>query len=299
MTILVTGATGFVGRAVVGRLIQEGERPRCLVRDIDRAKKTLPAASVHFVAGNILHPATLADALTGVDLVVDCSFMTANLKQKGEETYYHVNVDGTHNLLDAAKRAGTKRAVVMSGLGTKEAKPGTYMQGRYLAEEAFKESGLGWTILQPSVQFGAHAAFFKGLADLIKQVPFVVPVAGSGKETFQPIWVEDVATCVMQCIREPERDGHTYTIGGPQIFTYNQILDLLMAHLHIKKAKIPGPRPLVMLGAALLQVLPNPPITPAALGLFAFPNTTDLDSVEKQFGFVPQEWPAYLDEHGV
>ncbi len=299
MTILVTGATGFVGRAVVSRLIKEGERPRCLVRDAERAQHALPAASLDFVTGDILQPATLDPAFAGVDLFVDCSFMTANLKQKGAETYYNVNVDGTHNLIDAAKRAGTKRAVVMSGLGTKEDKPGSYMQGRYLAEEAFKESGLGWTILQPSVLFGSHAAFFKGLADLIKQVPFVVPVAGSGKETFQPIWVEDVATCVLQCIREPARDGTTYAIGGPDIFTYNEILDQLMASLHVKKAKIPGPKPFVFLGAAAMQaLLPNPPITTAALGLFAFPNTTDLDAVAKNFGFAPMSWPKYLAQHG-
>jgi uncharacterized protein YbjT (DUF2867 family) len=299
MPILVTGATGFVGRAVVSRLVKEGLRPRCLVRDLDRAKQALPAASITLIAGDILRPATLAPAFAGIDLFVDCSFMTANLKPKGEETYYNVNVAGTHNLIDAARRAGTKRAVVMSGLGTKEDKPGSYMQGRYLAEEAFKESGLGWTILQPSVQFGPHAAFFKGLADLIKRVPFVVPVAGSGNETFQPIWVEDVATCVLRCIREPARDGTSYAIGGPDIFTYNQILDLLMENLHVKKAKLPGPKPLVFLGAALMQaVLPNPPITTAALGLFDFPNTTDRDAVEKHFGFAPLAWPRYLAEHG-
>jgi uncharacterized protein YbjT (DUF2867 family) len=299
MAILVTGATGFVGRAVVARLVKEGERPRCLVRDAERAKAQLPTEAVDLVTGDVLHPETLDPAFAGIDLFVDCAFMTANLKQHGEETYYHVNVDGTHNQLDVAKRAGVKRAVVMSGLGTKADKPGSYMQGRYLAEEAFKESGLGWTILQPSVQFGAHSAFFKGLADLIKQVPLVVPVAGTGKETFQPIWVEDVVTCMMQCIRQPERDGNSYTIGGPDIFTYNQILDMLMESLHVKKTKIPGPKPFVMLGAAVMELLlPHPPITTAALGLFDFPNTTALDSVEKDFGFTPLSWPKYLAQHG-
>ncbi len=299
MTILVTGATGFIGRAVVARLVKEGERPRCLVRDAQRAKAQLPAEAVDLVAGDVLHPETLDPAFTGVELFVDCAFMTANLKQHGEQTYYNVNVDGTHNQIDAARRAGVRRAVVMSGLGTKPDKPGTYMQGRYLAEEAFKESGLGWTIIQPSVLFGPHAPFFKGLADLIKQVPLVVPVAGTGKETFQPIWVEDVVTCVMQCIRQPERDGNTYAIGGPDIFTYNQILDMLMESLGVKKVKIPGPKPFVMLGAALMEaVLPNPPITRAALGLFDFPNTTALDAVEKNFGFKPLAWPKYLAQHG-
>ncbi len=237
--------------------------------------------------------------MQGVDLIIHSAFMTANLKQKGEETYYNVNVEGTHHLADAAKRAGVKRAVVISGLGTKPDKPGSYMQGRYLAEEAFKESGMGWAMVQPSVQFGPHSEFFSGLANLIRQVPIVVPVAGSGKETFQPIWVEDVVTCVMKIVRDPAFDGQSYAIGGPEIYTYDQILDMLMGALHIQKIKVPGPTPLVMIGAGLMEaILPTPPITRAALGLFAFPNVTDLDSVQKHFGFTPMSWASYLAEHG-
>lgn len=300
MKILVTGATGFVGRAIVARLVKEHERPRCLVRSSATAQSSLPAAQVDLVEGDILRPASLDAAMQGIDLLVDCSFMTANLKQKGEETYYNVNVTGTHNLIEAAKRAGVKRAVVMSGLGTKEDKAGSYMQGRFLAEEAFKASGMGWTIVQPSVQFGPNSAFFKGLANLIKQVPLVVPVAGTGKELFQPIWVEDVVTCTLQIARDPKFDGHSYPLGGPDVLTYAQILDMLMATLKVKKAKIAGPKPFIFLGAALMEaLLPKPPITTAALGLFEFPNTTQIDAVEQQFGFNPMSLSKYLAQYGV
>ena len=297
--ILVTGATGFVGRALVEHLVAAGEHPRCLVRDEVKAKKVLPAG-VDVVVGNILHPATLATAFAGVDVVVDSSFMTAELKQHGEETYYNVNVSGTNNILDAAKRAGVQRIVVVSGLGTKADKPGTYMQGRYLAEEAVKQSGLGWSILQPSIQFGSGSAFFKGLADLIRQVPVVVPVAGTGKETFQPIAVTDVAICLSAMIRDPAHDGHSYPVGGPDIYTYNQILDILMDTLKIHKIKVPGPTPIVALAAGAMEaLLPKPPITRAALELFKFPNTTTLDSVTKNFGFQPAPLKPYLAAHGV
>jgi len=297
--ILVTGATGFVGRVLVARLMQEGETPRCLVRDEASARKVLPAGA-DLVVGNILHPETLGPAFTGVDIVVDSSFMTAERKQKGEERYQNVNVNGTNNLVDAAKRAGVKRIVVVSGLGTKQDKPGTYMQGRYLAEEAIKHSGMGWSILQPSIQFGKGSAFFKGLADLIRSVPVVTPIAGSGKEPFQPIWVEDVATCIIKQIREPQRDGHSYAVGGPEILTYSQILDLLMDTLKIHKIKVPGPKPFVLLGAALMEgLLPKPPITTAALELFKFPNATTVDAVERDFGFAPRSVREYLAQNGV
>ncbi len=283
----------------ISRLVDEGEHPRCLVRNADRARQVLPAAA-ELVQGNTLHPDTLDGACEGVEVIVHAGFMTANLKQQGEETYYNVNVDGTQNLVDAAKRAAVQRIVVVSGLGTKPDKPGTYMQGRYLAEESVRDSGLGWSIIQPSVQFGPQSAFFKGLADLIRQVPLIVPVAGTGKELFQPIWVEDVVTCLTKMVREPQRDGAVYVVGGPEILTYDQILDALMDTLGIHKIKVPGPKPFVFLGATAMEaLLPRPPITRAALDLFAFPNSDSVDDVPRQFGFTPKKLSDYLKQHGV
>ncbi len=300
MQILITGATGFVGRALVNRLVAEGERPRVLVRDEARARAVFPGDTVDFAVGDVLKPATVDAAMHDIEVVVHSGFMTANLKQHGEQRYNTVNVSGTQNVVDAAKRAGVRRIVVVSGLGTKAAKPGSYMQGRYLAEEAVKSSGLEWSILQPSVQFGQGAAFFVGLANLIRQVPLVVPVAGTGQEQFQPIWIEDVVTCLVKQIREAERAGHSYTVGGPEILTYNQILDLLMRTLGKQKLKIPGPKPFVFLGAAMMEaLLPNPPITTAALDLFAFPNADTVDDVPRQFGFAPMRVEDYLAKYGV
>lgn len=298
--ILVTGATGFVGHTIAARLVKEGERPRCLVRNRETANKLLPADSVELVQGNILHPETLSQAFEGIDLVIDSSFMTAERKQSGEERYYNVNVEGTNNIILAAKQAGVKRLLIISGMGTRSDKPGTYMQGRYLAEEAVKNSGLGWSIAQPSIQFGPHSAFFKGLADLIRQVPVIVPVAGSGNEQFQPIWVEDVVTCIMQIVRNPARDGKVYPMGGSEIITYGQVLDMLMETLKIKKIKVPGPQPIVMLAAAAMEaILPKPPITTAALELFKFPNRDQPDILQTTFGVTPMRLQAYLSTYGV
>jgi uncharacterized protein YbjT (DUF2867 family) len=149
------------------------------------------------------------------------------------------------------------------------------------------------------VQFGKGAAFFKGLADLIKSTPVVVPVVGSGKLPFQPIWVEDVVTCILKMAREPQTyDGRRIDVGGPDIYTYAQILDMLMAKLHKRRIKVPGPIPLVAIGAGVMEaLLPKPPITVAALGLFTFPNVTDLDAVAKSFGFQPRALKPWLAEN--
>jgi uncharacterized protein YbjT (DUF2867 family) len=297
--ILVTGGAGFSGTRIVARLARDGDRPRALVRDVAAARGKLPQG-VEIVQGDTTRPETLGPALAGIETVIHTAFITAERKQRPGVRYWETNVRGTENLVAAAKEAGVQRIVVLSGLGTKPATAGSYMNGRFLAEESVRQSGLRWSILGPSVQFGSGSAFFKGLTDLIRSAP-VVPMIGDGRRKFQPIWVEDVATCVVMMAREGERyDGQRIEVGGPEVYTYARILDLLMDAMGKHKLKVPGPLPLVAIGAGVMEaLLPRPPITTAVLGLFSFENTTALDSVERLFGFQPASLRTYLAEHGV
>ncbi len=298
--ILITGATGYIGRHLVSRLVAQGELPRCLVRNINRAASILAVDNVEFVLGDTISSATLDTAVQGVDTIVHAAFIRGDLKQSAGNNYEETNVQGTANLIKAAKKAGVKRIIEISGLGTKPDKPGSYMQGRYMAEKMLKESGLDWTIIQPSVLFGKNAPFIKGLTDLIRTAP-VVPLVGGGKVMFQPIYIEDVVTVIVRVLEEPERTKNkTYTIGGPEYFSYTQIIDALLQAMHKKRLKAPAPTLLVGVGAAVMEaVLPKPPLTKAAMMLFTFDNTTDLKSVERDFGFTPVSFTTYLEEQGV
>lgn len=298
--ILVTGGNGFVGSRLLARLAAEGERPRALVRAAASSRAGWPPEGVEVVTGDTTRPATLDVSLEGVDTIIHTAFITADRKERTGVNYYATNVEGTANVVAAAKRAGVQRIIVLTGLGTQPAHPGSYMQGRYLAVQEVRNSGLAWSALGPSIMFGPGAAFFKGLADLIRKLP-VVPMIGSGSRKFQPVYVEDVVTCLLKMAREPEQyDGKSIDIGGPDVLSYARILDLLMDTLHVHKPKVPGPTPFAYLGTAVMEaVLPKPPITVAALGLFAFDNTTDPDSVQRHFGFAPAALAPYLAEHGV
>ncbi len=298
--ILVTGATGYIGRHLVARLVAQEERPRCLVRNISGAANTLPAGKIEFVKGDTTSPAPLETAVQGIDTIVHAAFITADHKQSAGNQYDATNVQGTANLIKEAKKAGVKRIIVLSGLGTRPDQPGSYMQGRYLAEQIVKESGLDWTIIQPSVLFGKNAPFIKGLTALIRTSP-VVPLIGGGKVMFQPIYVEDVVTVILNVLHEPERTkDKTYTIGGPAYYSFTQIIDALLHAMHKRRIKAPAPIPLVGVGAAVMEaVLPKPPLTKAAMTLFTFDNTTDLHSVERDFGFTPVSFTTYLAQQGV
>ncbi|MBX5449303.1 complex I NDUFA9 subunit family protein [Thermogemmatispora sp.] len=297
--ILITGATGFIGRHLVQRLVERGERPRCLVRNISRAARLLPAEKVELVEGATTLPLSLEPALRGVDTVIHAAFMTADRKQSAGNTYEGTNVAGTTNLVNAALAAGVRRMIELSGLGTKPDRPGSYMQGRYLAEEVLKKSALAWTIIQPSVLFGKGAPFFKGLADLIRSAP-VVPLIGGGALRFQPIYVEDVVTVILRVLDDPEGSRkRTFVIGGPEYYTFAQIIELLMQTLQVRRPMLPLPLFLARIGATAMELLlPKPPITRAALTLFTFDNITALDAVERQFGFQPLSLRSYLAQTG-
>ena len=298
--ILITGATGFIGRQLVARLVVQGERPRCLVRDVQQAASVLPVNDVELVQGATTQPATLVAAVSGVDMIVHTAFMTADRKQSEGNHYEETNVGGTSNLILAAKAAGVARMIEISGLGTKPDKSGSYMQGRYLSEKMLIDSGLAWTIIRPSVLFGKGSPFIKGLVDLIKTSP-VLPLLGGGKIKFQPIYVEDVITVITRVLADPEHTSEKiFTIGGPDYYSFSRILDLLLQATHTFRPKIYAPMPLVGVGAAVMEaVLPKPPLTKAAMALFASDNITDLNSVERDFGFKPQSFQIYLETQGV
>ncbi|GAC1358041.1 MAG: complex I NDUFA9 subunit family protein [Ktedonobacteraceae bacterium] len=298
--ILITGATGYIGRHLVSRLVAQGERPRCLVRDVKRASSILPVDKVDLVQGATTQPTTLDAALQGVETVIHTAFMTAEKKETPTDHYEETNVGGTSNLILAAKAAGVKRIIEVSGLGTKPDKPGSYMQGRYLSEKMLMESGLSWTIIRPSVLFGKDASFVKGLVDLIRTSP-ILPLIGGGTTMFQPIYVEDVISVVVDVLESPERTNEKiYTIGGPEYYSFTQIFNELLKALHTNRLKVYAPTPLVAVGAAAMEaILPHPPLTKAAMTLFSFNNITDLNSIERDFGFKPTSFHAYLQEHGV
>lgn len=294
--ILVTGATGFVGRHVVRRLAgSHSGAVRAMVRT--------PAAyqapdGVEVVAADVTRADSLPPAVEGADLIVHCAAITANLKPPFKGAYDAINRVGTENLVAAATRAGVKRIVLISGLGTKPAPASTYMATRWGMEEAIRKSGIGHVILQPSVQFGEGAEFVAALARLAKGAP-AVPLLGGGGLKFQPIWVEDVVTCIERSMVNDSVLGQAIAIGGSEQLSFKEVIQAICKALGKKRLMVPLPLPIAALVSRLMQVLPNPPLTPASMELFGFDNITELDAVDRTFGFHPRAFRDHLQEHGV
>lgn len=286
--ILVTGASGFVGSHLLRRL--EGREARGLVRDRSRAPEPPPGLAL--VEADLTHPESLPAALEGVDVLAHCVAITGDHKEPYRGAYDAVNRQGTEHLVEAAQRAGARRIVLLSGLGTVAAPEGTYMATRWGMEEAVRGSGIAHVVLRPSVLFGRSAPFVQGLAGVVRRSP-LAPVLGG---LFQPLWIDDLARCLVAAIDDDAHDGQTLVLGGPEQLTMRQILEAISGTLGVRRIYVRVPLGLVALQA---RMVPIPPLTPAAIELFRFDNITELDSVERAFGFVPRNFHQHLREHGL
>ena len=292
--ILVTGATGFVGRHVVRRL---RDRPaRAMVRGGSSPRF---ARSVEVVEADLTEAESLTPALAGVQTVIHAAAITGDVKEPYRGAYDAINREGTENLVAAAQKAGVERLVVVSGLGTKPASPGSYMATRQGLEEAVRRCGIPYVILQPSVLFGDGAPFIERLADLARLSP-LVPVLGGGDLRFQPLWIEDLVRCLIQATDDRDLDNRTLALGGAEYVTLREIQQAISQVLGKRRLLVPLPLPMARLQAGLMTaLLPRPPLTPAVLDLFDFENATALDAVEKAFGFRPRGFREHLAAHGL
>ncbi|MDX6617931.1 MAG: hypothetical protein QOK36_317 [Gaiellales bacterium] len=293
-SVLVTGASGYVGRRLVARLAERGTPARGLVH---RSGTDLPRG-VETVAGDITDASTLARACEGVDVVINLASVTADRKPPpgGND---RVNAEGPAALAAAARSAGVRRFVHLAGIDTTIGPPGPYLAGRRRGDAAVLASGLeSVAILRPSIMFGGEdAAFIKALARLVRLAP-AVPVPGDGTVKLQMVWVEDVVRCVMQ-LADDTRPGQ-FPIGGPDQPTYDEVLDLIgegLGKRHVRKVHLP--LPFFAVQARLLSLLPSPPLTPAALELFASDNVTTTDAIEQQFGFRPRGLAEHVRREGL
>ena len=287
--ILVAGGSGFIGRQVISRLADAGQKVRVLARGVRRAD--LPDG-VETAQGNVVTGNGLSAAMDGVQKVVH---LVAIIRESREETFGGVIRRGTERMVEAARVAGVKKFVYVSAIGAQDNPTYPYLLAKWQAERAVTLSGLKYTILRPSVVFGEGDEFINALAGLVRYNP-VVPVAGDGRAKFQPIWVEDLVTCIVACLDEGTHDGHTLEVGGPEHLTYDQMLDIVKDAMGRSRIKAHVPLAVMRPMAQVMEwVLPRPPVTREQLKMLALDNITETDSVMRNFGVQPRRLADSLD----
>ena len=256
--IAITGATGFIGRAIVAQARAEGHQVRAIVRDPSAAQWLKEKFGCELVAGNVLDAPTLASAFSKVPSVIH---LVGIIRECGTQTFDIVHRQATGNVVAAAQKAGVARFIHMSALGTRPAARSQYHQTKWAAEEIVRQSGLAWTIFRPSLVFGPGDQSISQLSKMVRFAP-VIPVLGDGRSKIQPISVAAVAQCFVGAITNSSSVGQTYDLCGPVAFTWNELYDKLLAAQHRHKLKCHLPLPLARVLATLGEwLLPAPPFT--------------------------------------
>jgi uncharacterized protein YbjT (DUF2867 family) len=278
VTVLVTGATGFIGPPVVHALRAREVPIRALVRDRSRGSR-LAAWGAELVEGDVTHPGSLAAALAGVDTVIH---LVAIIKGSPAD-FERVMAQGTRNLVAAAQEAGVRRIVLASALGlderTKDRVP--YFAAKWEMENAVKASGLEYVIFRPSFIFGKDGGVLPTFVRLARFAP-VTPIVGPGTQRLQPIWVEDVAEYYARALEVPEAAGRTFEIGGPDAPTWNEFWDRLKRVLGARRPSVHLPFAVMRVQAALTEKLPGAPVTRDQLTMLELGDNivTSTDAVE-------------------
>ena len=293
MKVLVTGGTGFVGTHLVNRLLHEGHAVAVLARD-PRKTHNRYNRPVEAVRGDVLDRASLEAAAAGRDAVVH---LVGIIHEEGARTFDRLHREATENVLAAAEAAGVSRYLHMSAMGTSDDAPSEYGRTKAAGERAVRASRRSWTIFRPSIVFGPGDGFVSLLAPIVRYNPGFIPVIGPGTTRFQPVSVRDVAHVFAAALAKPETAGRTFELGGPEVFTLDQIYREIAAAVGK-----PG-KPLVHFplwyGRLLARgfeflarrgVLDAPPLTRDQLRSLSRDNVADVSETVETFG---GEWRRF------
>jgi uncharacterized protein YbjT (DUF2867 family) len=290
--LLLTGATGQVGSALLRRLLDDGTDVRCLVRD-PRRLGTM-RVRVQIALGDLADPPSYRNALRGVDTVVH---LAATIRDQPKGSIEELNGIATWRLVRAAQHAGAKRFVFFSTLDASPHHRTRFHRAKAAAEQAVRESDLDWTVFAPSIIYSPGDAWLT-LLERLALAP-VMPMSGFGRARYQPIWAQDAAACVKAALTAPTGDRRRYELAGPETLTHTEIVRLVLDSIDRPRPLLKIPTPIVSRTLRLLE---------ATFGERAFATWDEAELMEcsmvaasgaadaESLGIRPQQMVAVLGE---
>jgi uncharacterized protein YbjT (DUF2867 family) len=283
IVILVAGGSGFIGAAVVRKLVSQGEDVAVMTAHPDRSRARIEGMGARVVPGDVLDPPSLDRAMEGAEAVVQAlTFPTFPVeKPRKRYTFEEFEHLGTARLVSAAAKAGAGRYVYSSGSGAAADSPKVWYRAKWFGEEAIRAAGISHTIIRPSWVYGPEDRALNKFVAFHRWLPFV-PVIGDGSQRLQPVFVEDVADAVAQAATTAGPAG-TFEIGGPEVLTMNEVLGTMMEVRGKVKPLVHFPAFLPKLAGFFLQVLPKPPLSPDAVDFATADAVADTSTLLREF----------------
>jgi len=286
VTILVAGGTGLVGAGIVRALCSRGHEVAVLTRDARRAAGRFFGLDVEYREGDVRDAASLEAAVRSVEVVIGCQqFPNAPIENPSRgHTFEEVDARGTENLVRAAKGAGVKRYVYLSGAGASPDAPYHWFRAKWRAETAVRESGLSYTIFRPSWVFGPEDKALNRFLGMSRFLPFVPLIGSAEKQRLQPVFIDDVGRAVAEALVHPTADNQVFEIGGPEVLTMKEIVGAALEVSGRRRLLLSAPKPMMKLAAAVLQFMPGRPLTSDAVEFITTDALADPTRVELTLG---------------
>jgi NADH dehydrogenase len=280
-------------------LAAEGISVRVAVRHPERASFLEGLGrdgQIELVQADVWDEKTVARAVKQSASVINT---VGHYVEKGRATFDAVHGQGALHVARQAQQAGAKRLIHISGLGADPASDSPYVRARGIGEDLVKGAFDGVTVFRPSVIFGPDDAFFNTLADMARQTP-ILPLFGTGRTNLQPVHVGDVAEACVKVLADPSTEGKLYELGGPRVYTYKALLQLVLNEAGKRRVLVPVPFFIWDILAALLAFLPNPPLTRDQVKLMKGDNVVDGNALTlEDLGIVPASveeiLPTYIN----
>lgn len=293
--VFVTGATGYVGRFLVRRLVATSSRVRCLVLPDDPAE-SLATLPVDIVRGDVIRLDTLVDHGRDVGAIVHAA---AAMLPNPPALVERINVEGTRNVLAFAKQSGVARFVYLSAVSAVYARKNSYGRSKAEAERLVRESGLRYTILRPTMVYGRGGGLhFAKLVTFGERIPLIFPVLGPGTARLQPVWIDDLIDVIVMVLDDPRAYGRTYNVSGATVIAFRELVDAVVRALGRRRLRVHAPLWACRVAARVLAPVLGPRsfLSPEALHGVNEDAALDHAELTRDFGFRPRTLDAGLAE---
>lgn len=291
--ILVTGGTGFIGKALVRHLSEAGFPVRLLIRPSKQSPDLPKGVPVEVAVSKLTDARSVRSAMMDVNIV----YHLAGVEWHGaHSSLMDIDIQGTQTLSRMAAEAGIERFFYLSHLGADRASAYPVLKAKAIAEENIRRSGVSHTIIRSALVYGLNDHFTSGLARILNALPYFFFVPEEGNTLLQPIWVEDLVTCMVWALDDELTINQTYSVGGPEYLTFNHIVQSVLEQINLRRKLVHIFPPYLRAMTVILEDLfPGLPVSVYWLDYLATNRTCSLDAMTRVFNILPSRFDHRLD----